>query len=314
MGMEVLSSRAIIGIYYEMLEQAIGSWVDSLSFYSPSDQSSEDYKWLGMSPQMREWVGGRNAKGLRDDGIIIKNKPFESTLEISVDDLRRDKTGQLQIRIGEQVDRAKSHWMKLLSTLLINAPSTVCYDGQYFFDTDHSEGESGTQDNDITVDISGLAVGQHGSITVPSVEEMNRCIMRAIQQIYSFKDDQGEPINELARKFLVMLPVPLWNIAVAAVKNQTFSSGETNTIPNFNNIQIDIAPNPRLTWTDSFAVFRTDGRTKPFIRQEESPVDVTAVAEGSELEFYHRKHHYGLYSSGNVGYGLWQHGVYLTMV
>lgn len=314
MGVEVLSSRAIIGIYYELLEQAISSWVESLSFYSPSDMSSEEYKWLGMSPQMREWIGGRSAKGLRDQGITIKNLPFESTLEINTDDLRRDKTGQLTIRIGEQVDRAKTHWMKLLSTLLINAESTVCYDNQYYYDTDHEEGDSGVQDNDITVDISALAVSQHGSITDPSVEEFNRSLLKGIQQIYGFKDDQGEPINELARKFLVMVPITFWSTAVASIKNATFSSGETNTLPNFNEIGIVPVANPRLTWTDKFAVFRTDGRVKPFIRQEEVPVEVSAVAEGSELEFYHRKHHYGLYSSGNVGYGLWQHSCLVTLV
>jgi len=62
-----------------------------------------------------------------------------------------------------------------------------------------------------------------------------------------------------------------------------------------------------LTNTSKFSVYRTDGRTKPFIRQEEVPVQVSAVAEGSELEFKEFEHHYGLYASGNVGYGMWEH-------
>lgn len=313
-GSDVLSSRAIIGIYFEMLALEIASWVDELSFPSPSNQPSEEYKWLGMSPAMREWIGGRQAKGLRDAGIIIKNKPFESTLELSVDDIRRDKTGQLRIRIGEQVDRAKVHWLKLLSTLLQNAESTICYDGQYFYDTDHSEGDSGAQSNIVSVDISALPVSQHGIVTEPSVEEMNRAILKGIKQLYSFKDDQGEPINELARKFLIKVPLGLWDVAVAAIKNTTFSSGETNTLPNLSEIAIKPVVNPRLTWTDKFAVFRIDGRTKPFIRQEEVSTEVSAIAEGSELEFNQRKHHYGLYASGNVGYGMWQHSALVQLV
>ena len=68
--------------------------------------------------------------------------------------MRRDKTGQIDIRIREQVQRAQAHWAKLLSDLIIAAESTVCYDGQYFFDTDHSEGDSGTQDNDLSIGVA----------------------------------------------------------------------------------------------------------------------------------------------------------------
>ena len=47
-------------------------------------------------------------------------------------------------------DRTVSHWASLLSTLIVNGESATCYDEQYFFDTDHSEGESGTQSNVIS--------------------------------------------------------------------------------------------------------------------------------------------------------------------
>jgi hypothetical protein len=56
----------------------------------------------------------------------------------------------------------------------------------------------------------------------------------------------------------------------------------------------DLAINPRLTWTDKFALFRTDGNVKPFIRQEEGGIKISAIAEGSELEFNERMHRYGV--------------------
>ena len=90
MGAKSLSSRAIIGEFYATLEQDLGnSWINSLSNYFPSDQEAETYKWLGQTPAMREWIGGRQAKGLTDNGITIANKDFEATLEIMVKDLRR---------------------------------------------------------------------------------------------------------------------------------------------------------------------------------------------------------------------------------
>lgn len=311
-----LSSRAIIGEYYARLEQNAGmGWVEPLSNYFTSDQESETYKWLGQSPQMREWIGGRNAKGFLENGITIDNRHFEATLEVLVREMRRDKTGQVMVRVRDMADRTSAHWAKLLSTLIINAETTACYDGQFFFDTDHSEGASGTQDNDIQVDISALPVTNHGSVTAPSVGEMQQAILKGIQQIYGFVDDQGEPLNETAMEFLVMVPTTLLNVGLGAATLPMIDNGESNIIPNQDRMRISVVSNPRLSsWTDQFGVFRTDGNVKPFIRQEEEPVQMKAIAEGSELEFNEDKHHYGVDSWRNVGYGMWQGACLVKMI
>src|SRR4051812_19004368 len=133
MSAQGLSSRAIIGSFYARLEQNPGlEWINGVSMRFQSDQPSETYKWLGQVPQMREWIGGRNPKGFRENGITIENKHYEATLEILVKEMRRDKTGQVMVRVNELADRTNDHWAKLLSTLILNGASTVCYDGQYF--------------------------------------------------------------------------------------------------------------------------------------------------------------------------------------
>jgi phage major head subunit gpT-like protein len=261
-----------------------------------------------MAPAMREWVGGRVAKGFRDNGITIVNKTFEATLEVLLDEIRRDKTGQVMVRVRELAGRTNAHWAKLLSTLIIAGEAAVCYDGQYFFDTDHAEGDSGTQSNDIDSNI--------GTTTAPTAAEMETSILKAVEAIIGFKDDQGEPMNEEATSFLVMVPVPFMSAAAAALKNPVITDGSgsrTNTITNLGGFSFDLAVNPRLTWTNKFATFRTDGMTKPFIRQEEEGVTVSAIAEGSELEFRENKHHYGVKAIRNVGYGYWQHACLTTM-
>lgn len=306
MGAELLSSRAIIGSYYARLAQNVGaSWVNAISNYFTSDQSSETYAWLGMSPAMREWIGGRNARGFRENGLTITNKHFEATLDVLVKDLRRDKSGQIIARINDLADRTNGHWASLLSTLILNGASTVCYDGQYFFDTDHSEGDSGTQSNKLTVDISALPAVVHGTTTAPSKEEMQQAIMAAIYAIIGFKDDQGEPLNETATAFQVMAPVSLAQIAMEAVTPQ-FVAGANNMLQRPEGLTINVAANARLTWTDTFAVFRTDGSVKPLIRQEETAVQMKAKAEGSEYEFDNDAHQYGVDTWRNVGYGMWQ--------
>jgi phage major head subunit gpT-like protein len=272
-----------------------------------SNQESETYNWLGQSPMMREWVGGRQAKGFRANGVTIANKKFEATLEIPVDWIRRDKTGQIMVRVNDLARRANAHWASLLSTLIIDGEGTACYDGQYFFDTDHSEGDSGSQSNDIGYDAAVT--------TAPTASEMQAAILNSIQAMYGFKDDQGQPLNEDATSFLVMIPVPYLQAAGEALGAQVISSTSnlitaTGKLGGFN---VNLAVNPRLTWTTKFATFRTDGDVAPFIRQEEEPISVSAIAENSELEFTDDVHQYGIKAMRNVGYGYWQKACLTTL-
>lgn len=310
-----LSSRAIIGRFYRMLEiLEAASWVGRIGMRFESDQESETYKWLGQAPAMREWIGGRHAKGFRENGITIFNKKFEATLEVPVDWMRRDKTGQINVRVDEMAGRTVTHWQSLLSDLIVNAEASVCYDGQFFFDTDHVEGESGTQSNDITVDISAVPAAVHGSATAPSKEEMQALILNGVQTILGFKDDVGEPMNEMARSFDVMVPTAWFTTAAAAIRNPVVGGGDTNVMTSLDGFDFNLSVNPRLTWTDKLSVFRADGNVSPFILQEEEGVTVAAVAEGSELEFNEDKHHYGVKALRNVGYGYWQHACLVQAV
>ena len=313
--MDKLTQRQIIGEFYKTLEMDLGAgWIGGISNYFTSDQSSEEYAWLGMVPQLRKWIGGRNAKGLREQSMTIVNQHYEATLDFLVRDLRRDKTGQALVRIRELARRTNSHWASLLSTLILDGLATTCYDGQYFFDTDHSEGDSGTQSNDISVDISELPVAVAGVVTAPSVEEMQLSIAQGIQAILGFKDDQGEPMNELASSFLVMVPMALYNPAIQAVATPIqIDASQTALTALKQEFSVSAVANARFDWTDEFAIFRTDGDVKPLIRQEETAVQLKVKGAGSEYEFDNDAHQYGVDTWRNVGYGMWQSGCLVTM-
>ena len=315
--MDKITSRQVIGWYYQQLavETGIG-WINLISNYFESTQAIETYPWLGATPAMREWIGGRNAKGLSENYLEIRNKLYEATLEILLADLRRDKTGQIKARVEDFATRGNTHWAKLLSELLLVADATVCYDGEYFFDTDHSEGKSGPQSNLLTVDISALPVSVTGTITNPSVEEMQLSIIKAIVQIAGFKDDQGEPMNEMAQQFVVMTPLSLWNPALNAVATPVQVGASQTAMEGLKqqNFNIQVVPNVRLgDWTSSFSVFRADGKVKPLIRQEETEIELAVKAEGSEFEFDHKAHQYGVDSNRAVGLGMWQGACKVTL-
>lgn len=321
MGAQKLGSRAIIGMFYEALEQQTGAnWLSRVAMPFSSDQSSEEYRWLSSSPKMREWIGQRMAKGLRDNGITIVNKKWEATMEMPVDWLRRDKTGQIRIRIGEMADRAAAHYASLVSTLINNgagSSSGLAYDGQYFFDTDHyyswSGDDGGSQSNDLT----SSDYGEFNVATAanPTASEMADVIMKIVQHFFTFKDDQNEPINELASDFLIMVPIGMWGATQTAITSNLLNTGSGARDNPLQGLGINITPvaNARLTGTTTVYGFRTDGRTKPFIQQEEEALSVAAIAEGSELEFAEDIHHYGLKKISNVGYGMWQHAILATL-
>lgn len=306
-----LGSRAIIGYIIDALDQPQNTWVDPISNRFTSDQESETYKWLGTSPVMREWIGGRNAKGLRENGFTITNKTFEATLEVLVDDIRRDKTGQVMARIAQLAERANDHDAKLLSALIVAAESSLCYDGQFFFDTDHSEGDSGTQSNDLTLDI--------GTPAAPTPAEMETAILKATEAMFGFKDDQAEPINGNAKEFLVMAPVNHLRAVCGALGTSVILEGGQSrnnllmAVGSLGGFVYRMAINPRLSNNDRFYLFRTDGAVKPFIRQIEEDTTVQAIAEGSEEETKNNRHLYGVKRIGNAGYGLWSGSVLTTL-
>lgn len=301
---EYITDRAVQGMFFAALESGENSWARRLSFLANSDQASEDYGWLGQAPALAEWIGGRSIDELREFSFRITNKDFSNALRVREKDMRRDKTGQLQTRIGDLARRVNSHPASLMSALIVAGESSLAYDGQFFFDTDHVEGESGTQSNDLTRAIVAAAN--------PTATEMIDGILAGIQAMYGFKDDRGEPINEEAASFAVMVPVPYMTAAVKAMDQVNLTDGESNILRNQGMLNFEMITNPRLPWTDKFAVFRTDGGVKPFILQQEADAEVDILGPGSDHYFNHKEWLIGTDWAGNVGYGMWQHATLMT--
>lgn len=117
-------------------------------------------------------------------------------------------------------------------------------------------------------------------------------------------------MNEEANEFLVMTPISLATPASSWLRLPPAGEEEEQKPEKM----IRIVPNARLSsWTDKFAVFRTDSAVKPLIRQEEEGVQVSAKAEGSDYEFDNRAHQYGLDASRAVAYGRWEQACLVTM-
>lgn len=112
----------------------------------PSSVREETYAWLGAFPKMREWIGERQIKNLSLHSYTIKNKDWEAAIEVDRNDIEDDAIGIYRPIMAELGRAAAAHPDELVFGLLKNGFTTACFDGQYFFDTDHPVG-SGTVSN-----------------------------------------------------------------------------------------------------------------------------------------------------------------------
>lgn len=103
----------------------------------PSSTRSNEYGWLGNMPRIREWLGPRVVQNLGTYGYTIRNRSFELTVGVDRDDINDDNLGVYAPMFSEMGRATASFPDELIWPLLAAGFVTPCYDGQYFFDTDH---------------------------------------------------------------------------------------------------------------------------------------------------------------------------------
>jgi phage major head subunit gpT-like protein len=87
---------------------------------------------------MREWIGERFVKNLDSEAYQLKNKKYEETVAVPRDAISDDQYGTYTPAIammGENAARLPEELIYLEA--LPGGFTSKCYDGQYFFDTDH---------------------------------------------------------------------------------------------------------------------------------------------------------------------------------
>lgn len=301
--MEVTRQKSILG---------------QIAHQTRSSEASSRYAWLEPAPKADLFEGKRRMSALSGKKIDITNRVWDATVLLDYDDMRRDQTGTIGMKTGELADSlVLKPWERIVELLKDGDQTTqgLAYDGQKFFDTDHAEGESGTQKNVVTA--SEVSVLNVGTATAPTPEEFVTAVTGVVGYMMSYKDSQGRSMNENARDFVIVIPATggMLQAAMPAVASNNLASGETNPLIAGRslgfNFQIAVAAD--LDWTAEFAVLRTDGRTKPFICQTETAPNLQYLDEDSD--FFKLNRAYGLISEwvGDCAYGQWQYAAKATL-
>ncbi|WP_109421894.1 Mu-like prophage major head subunit gpT family protein [Aeromonas caviae] len=102
-----------------------------------STTKSNTYGWLGKFPSLRKWIGDRVIDSMKAHSYQIVNEDFEATVGVDRNDIEDDELGIYAPLFAEMGRSAGVHPDELCFGLLGAGFTTPCYDGQYFFDTDH---------------------------------------------------------------------------------------------------------------------------------------------------------------------------------
>ena len=281
-------------LFYENLAKPSGiNWRDFVMVV-PSNSKEENMAWVGDVPAVEEWVGPAIVKQLRAYKYTITNKVWRAgPVEVDRQEFEDDRLGMINPRIQDLALSFDRHLLDLIANLIINGLGTAtCYDGQYFFDTDHSEGESGAQVNKTTAALSKISFGA------------------ALAYMRIVKSDTGQ--------YLYPTPTHLFvgpsNEALAneLLNAQQIIVADTTIRPNSNfistlGIKPVVVPQLSGSYAAYWALLDCSRPIKPFVVTWRIPPEfVSLISPESDSVFNEGKYKFAGRARYNAGYGLWQ--------
>ncbi|MGX7911128.1 Mu-like prophage major head subunit gpT family protein [Klebsiella pneumoniae] len=274
--------------FQNAFDQTPNDW-QQIAMVVPSSTKEENYAWLSRFPKMREWVGEKVVKALEGFSYTIRNKDWETTIEVDRNDVEDDTMmGYAQEAQGAGQSAAELP-ADIIGRLLSGGFTNFCYDGQYFFDTDHPVGK-GVASNKGTKALSAatLAAAQASFGAA-------RAAMR------NFKDDEGESLR--IQPGLLVVPPALEDIANYLMTADRFPD---NT-PNIYKGTAKVLVWPGLATDTEWYLFDVSKTVKPLVYQErKKPVFVEQTNMDSDDVFLMKKYKFGAEARSNGGYGFWQ--------
>jgi phage major head subunit gpT-like protein len=245
---------------------------------------SESFNWLEGMPSVKAWVDDAQFETFAAQAWEIAIKKWQVGITLAREDIVDDKLNQVLSRVNDLGGVVKRHPGTLVYTKIKAGDAALCFDGEYFFDTDHP----GTQSNKIT-----------GALTTTTLNQM-------MDLFANRRDRYGNRIESKMTHLVV--PPALRMTARAILEPTTLASGASNLDAN----AVQLIVEPELAYgTDGSAVkwygFDLSRGIKPFVYLEREAVqlDKQDTAE-SENVFLRQIYRYNAWYRGNVDYLFWQ--------
>jgi phage major head subunit gpT-like protein len=266
-------------------QAAVGSAVaiwSKIASLIPSTGSSTVHAIMNSIPKARKWLGERVIHNVASAAYELKNETYEDTVAIKREAFEDDSLGVYNPTLDMLGQQAALWPDDLVIAALKAGASTVCHDGQYFFDTDHAK-PGGTQSNKLA-----LALTSDNFATV-------RTAMR------SFVGEDGRNLG--VNPNLLVVPPALEMTARTILLAEKLANGADNMTRGLADILVvnDLAGSD-TTWY----LMDTSKPIKPLIfQQRKAPHFDSLTDPTSENVFKHREFLYGFDCRGAGGYGPW---------
>ena len=293
------TARAAFWQNYEQQPDVVGN----ITFRATSDSDQETYPYTSAAPSPIEMSGSRTHKSVPEISYAIKNKKWESTVDISYEMWRYEKLNQVASLTGELGMKARNYYNKLVSTLMSTGDATAGPDGLYFYDTDHID--AGAAYSTIQ---SNIFDGVGATPTAMTDLEVATAMRGAIAMFYGFKDGQGDPVVPNPNTiFEVHVPAAVLTLFQKVETQELLTGGVSNDMKG----RFKTVHNPWIdAWatTQEFFVHNTTGVRKPYVLQEAEAVSMEDNL-GTESEKETKDRWVGSFGYYNVGYGDWRYSV-----
>ncbi|MEN7431402.1 Mu-like prophage major head subunit gpT [Chromobacterium violaceum] len=269
-------------------DAAPSQW-QKIAMLVPSTARTNDYKWLSNFPRMQKWIGEKAVKALAASSYSITNDDWEATVEVDRNDIDDDNLGIYAPQAQMAGQSAKQLADEIVFDLVNKGFTSLCYDGQYFFDVDHV--------------VAGQSVSNKGTkkLSVASQAAAKAGYGAARTAMKKFKDDEGRPLN--INPNVLLVPPALEDTGRALLTSDRLEDGKINPYKGTAELVVDA----RLTSDDSWYLLDTTKPVKPFIYQErKKPVFVQQTDPQADGVFMRKKFLFGAEARAAGGYGFWQ--------
>ena len=278
----------LLTIFNNAFAEAPSTW-ESVAMLVPSTGKQVDYAWLSNFPRMKKWIGEKAVKSLAASKYSITNDDWEATVEVDRNDIEDDNLGIYKPQAEMAGHSAKQLPDEIVFEVVNKGFTSLCYDGQYFFDTDHP--------------VAGQSVSNRGTkrLSIASLAAAEASYGAARIAMGRFTDDEGRPLNITPNVLLV--PVALQDVANLLMTMDKFADDSPN--PYKGTAKVVVAP--WLTSDTAWFLLDTTKPIKPFIYQErKKPVFVQQTDPQADDVFNRKKFKFGAEARASGGYGFWQ--------
>lgn len=280
-------------IFNKAFDGAPSDWQDT-AMKVPSGSSQNDYSWLSRFPKMRKWLGDKVIKALSAFKYTVVNDDFEATVEVDRNDIEDDQIGLYGPQAQEAGYSSRQLPDEIVTELKDGAFENVCYDGQYFYDTDHPiKDPNGT--------VSSVSNKGTAALSAATLAAAQASLGVAIKAIMNFTDDEGRKLGLVPD----MLEVGTDYMEAGELLCNNPKLADDTPNPYFKKLTLKV--NPRLANSAQWMVHVTKRPLKPFIYQErKAPVFVSQTSMDADDVFSRKKYKFGAEARAAGGYGLWQ--------